>query len=664
MKKAFVLAVFVALAPSALAQTTPTGMTPAQAKRAEAYFHYSMARVLDQGEDFSEAIKEYKKALEINPNDSEIYSAMARTYLNQRNPQEAIKSAQKAVELNPDNIGAHRLLGDIYIRALNIQRDREATAAELAVQKENLQKAIREYEEMVRIDPKEGDFYIWLGRLYSVNDQPEKSMEVYRKLLAIEPGSEQAVVSLSEVLMENDRNPEAIVLLNDFVKAQPMSPIALERLGDAYAALGNATDSANAYKRAAALNRAPELREKLAQGLYESNRLDEAAEVYEETLKDNPASLEVMQRLAQIYRRQMKYREARELLTEANRRSRGSSISVRFDLAIVDRDEGKFEDSAKAFETMLSEAERLTNNQQQRAIRAFIYTQLAIVNTLMGRFDQAITSYNSLRTVSDVADRGRVDMMIADTYREAKDLDKAQSTLQAALQERPNSREIQMAYADLVAYRGRADEAIQILEKLAEGKEPDLDLLSAMMGIYERAKRYADAQRILDTAARRFADNRQVHFLQGALYEQQSKHAEAEQSFRKALDFDKNNPAVLNYLGYMLADRGQKLEEALAMIQQAVDADPINGAFLDSLGWAYYKMDKLDLAEQYLKRAVLFAARNATMHDHLGDVYFKTGRFREAQDSWTKGLQFADEPEEAAQIRQKLEQVRSRAANQ
>jgi Flp pilus assembly protein TadD len=185
-----------------------------------------------------------------------------------------------------------------------------------------------------------------------------------------------------------------------------------------------------------------------------------------------------------------------------------------------------------------------------------------------------------------------------------------------------------------------------------------------MMGIYERAKRYADAQRVLDTAARRFPDDKQILFLQGALYEQQDKHAEAEQAFRKALDFDMNDPSVLNYLGYMLADRGQKLDEAVAMIQKAVDADPINGAFLDSLGWAYYKMDKLDLAELYLKRAVLFAARNATMHDHLGDVYFKTGRFREAQDSWTKGLQFADDAEEAAQIRQKLEQVRSRVANQ
>jgi tetratricopeptide (TPR) repeat protein len=670
MKKALVLAVFVALAPTALAQTTPTGMTPAQAKRAEAYFHFSMARVLDQGEDFSEAIKEYKKALEINPNDSEIYSAMARTYFNQRNRDEAIKAAQKAVELNADNIGAHRLLGDIYIRAITItngQGDRVPSPAEVAVQKENLQKAIREYEEMVRIDPKEANGYIVLGKLYSFNDQPEKSMETYRKLLGIEPGSEEAVINLAEVFIENDRNPEAIVLLSDFVKSQPMSPGALEMLGDAYAALGNATDAANAYKRAAAMNRDPALREKLAQGLYEDSRLDEAAQIYEEMLKDNPASIEVMQRLAQIYRRQMKYREARAVLTEAQSRTRGSSITIRFDLALVDRDEGKFEDSVKAFETILGETERpptAVYTPQQRAIRGFIYTQLGIVYSLMGRFDQAIASFNGLRTMSEPAERGRVDMMIADTYREAKDLDKAQSTLQTALQERPNSREIQMAMADLLAARGRADEGIRILERLADGKEPDLELLSAMMGIYERAKRFAEAQRVLDTAVRQFADNKQVYFLQGALYEQQSKHTEAEQAFRKALDFDKNNPSVLNYLGYMLADRGQKLDEALAMIQKAVDADPINGAFLDSLGWAYYKMDKFELAEQYLKRAVLFAARNATMYDHLGDVYFKTGRFREAQDSWTKGLQFADDAEEAAQIRQKLEQVRSRVANQ
>ena len=150
--------------------------------------------------------------------------------------------------------------------------------------------------------------------------------------------------------------------------------------------------------------------------------------------------------------------------------------------------------------------------------------------------------------------------------------------------------------------------------------------------------------------------------MQGALFERQKKIPEAEGAFRKALELDKNNPSVLNYLGYMLADNNMKLDEALTMIRKAVDADPINGAFLDSLGWVYFKLNRLDEAEQFLKRAVTFAANNATLYDHLGDVYYKRGRFQEALTSWTKGLQYADEPEEAARIRQKLEQVKSQAS--
>ena len=144
------------------------------------------------------------------------------------------------------------------------------------------------------------------------------------------------------------------------------------------------------------------------------------------------------------------------------------------------------------------------------------------------------------------------------------------------------------------------------------------------------------------------------------MYEQQKKAAEAEQAFRKALALDEDNPSVLNYLGYMLADRGMKLDEAVQLIQKAVDIDPINGAFLDSLGWAFFKQDKLDLAEQYLKRAVIFAATNATMYDHLGDVYFKTQRFADAEMVWAKGLPYADEADEAARMRKKLDDVRAR----
>ena len=143
MKRVLLLAFLLALGSSAMAQNTPAGMTPAEAKRAEAYFHFSMARVLDQEQAFDESIKEYRKALDISPNDADIYSAMARTYLNQRNREEALKAALKAVELNPNNLGAHRLLGDIYItaiRALESNQNNRVTPAQL---KETLDRAIQ-----------------------------------------------------------------------------------------------------------------------------------------------------------------------------------------------------------------------------------------------------------------------------------------------------------------------------------------------------------------------------------------------------------------------------------------------------------------------------------------------------------------------------------------
>jgi tetratricopeptide (TPR) repeat protein len=659
MKRVLLLAFLLALGSSALAQNTPAGMTAAEAKKAEAYFHFTMARVLDQEQAFDDSIKEYRKALEITPNDADIYAAMARTYLNQRNREEAIKAAQKAVDINPNNLGAHKLLGDVYIGTIqSLQGRQQVTPAQL---KDTVDRAIREYEEIVRIDPTGSTGYLMLGQLYRISDNSDKAAEIYRKFLGIEPGSEDGVVALAGLAIDSNHNAQAIELLNDYLKRQPAADRALETLGDAYSNLGETTGAADAYKRAAALNDDPELRNKLADALLDDNRLEEAASVFEEVLREDQTNVGVLQKLAQIYRRQMKYSEARETLGRALRRA-STNVFLRIDMALIDRDEGKFEDAVRGFESILKDTEKPVYSQNDKAIRMRVYTQIGIIRSLQTRFDDAIAAFSSMRALADPSDRSRIDMMIADTYKEAKNIDKAESTIRAAIQESPSNRDLQMAYADILSSRGRTDESIQLLQRLAAGQTPDMDLVAAIIGVYEHAQRFSDAQNTLDAAAKNFPDEKQIHFLQGALYERQDKVTEAEQAFRRALDLDKNNPSVLNYLGYMLADREMKLEEALTMVKKAVDTDPINGAFLDSLGWVYFKMNRLDLAEQFLKRAVAFAATNATMYDHLGDLYYKTGRFQDAQASWTKGLQYADEPEEAMRMRQKLEQVKSQAS--
>jgi tetratricopeptide (TPR) repeat protein len=128
---------------------------------------------------------------------------------------------------------------------------------------------------------------------------------------------------------------------------------------------------------------------------------------------------------------------------------------------------------------------------------------------------------------------------------------------------------------------------------------------------------------------------------------------------------------TLNYLGYMWADKGEKLPEALKMIRKAVESEPWNGAYLDSLGWVYFKMGEYELAEDNLRQAVNRDQTDATVHMHLGDLYEKTGRIRLAAAQWELSLaDFAKsspadvEPGDVVKVQKKLESARVKLAKE
>jgi tetratricopeptide (TPR) repeat protein len=128
----------------------------------------------------------------------------------------------------------------------------------------------------------------------------------------------------------------------------------------------------------------------------------------------------------------------------------------------------------------------------------------------------------------------------------------------------------------------------------------------------------------------------------------------------------------LNYLGYMMADRGENLDEALAMIKKAVDREPANGAFLDSLGWAYFKLGKYDLAEDNLLKASQHVmGADPTVQEHLGDLYQKTGRLKLAASHWERAVAEWSrtvgpevDQEALAKVQKKLESAKVRLAKE
>ncbi len=142
----------------------------------------------------------------------------------------------------------------------------------------------------------------------------------------------------------------------------------------------------------------------------------------------------------------------------------------------------------------------------------------------------------------------------------------------------------------------------------------------------------------------------------GAAYERNRQLDRAEQAFRRTLKMDPKHADAYNYLGYMFAEEGIHLEESVTLIKKALEFEPNNGAFVDSLGWAYYKLGRLDEALRELERAVTLVQKDdATIREHLGDVFFHKGMIAQAVDQWEQSLKL---DATNAKVKEKLEQAR------
>lgn len=227
--------------------------------------------------------------------------------------------------------------------------------------------------------------------------------------------------------------------------------------------------------------------------------------------------------------------------------------------------------------------------------------------------------------------------------------------------------------ASLLADLGNPEQAVSELKKLMDGKA-DREIYLSIAQVWEKAKNYTAMKEAVEQADKLSSTNEEkeaIHFTRGAMYERMKQYDASEAEFRKVLEMNPENSSALNYLGYMLADRNVRLQEAHDLIVKALDKEPNNGAYLDSMGWVYYRMGKLDKAEDFLLRALDKAGRDPTVREHLADVYFQQGKLKEAIAQWELSLRewrasapSEQDPQEIAKIQKKLENARVRLARE
>jgi tetratricopeptide (TPR) repeat protein len=661
----------------AFAQNTSNGVShtepePAATPRADAYYNFAMGHLYElqyeqtsQPEYASKAIDAYKKAYAVDPQSPTIGERLAEMYWKAQRVREAVSEANDILKRDPNDLPTHRLLARIYLRSLG---DINGSAG---VQTEAVGRAIAEYSEVHRLDPSDQEASLWLARLYRLHNDPDKAEQVLQSMLKDDPGNEAALEQLTQLLLDENKTDEAISLLEGMT-AHSDSATLFDLLGDAYTQ-GHDFDKAEAaYRKAVDLDPSElsHLRG-LAQTLFSEEKYQDALAAYQKLVDLMPDDSDNYLRIAQIYRELNQLDKAEENLLKA-RQSNPGNLEILYNEAVIYEAEGRYDDAIKVVsDAVTSVKEESTVLPTRRRSLAILYQQLGTLYRDVQNYSAAIYTFQELGHLGEDEDK-RARLLIMDTYQKSKDMPKALQTGREALAKYPNDASIKASLALLMGENEQTDEAVKLLESDLKGGAGDRDTYLNLSQIYERGRRYADAEqaaRKAESYAKDPRDNEIAWLMLGAVFERQKEYDKAEDEFKKVLNVNPKNAQVLNYYGYMLADRGVRLDEAQDLIQRAVDLEPQNGAYLDSLGWVYFKENKLDDAETNLRKALEHEPHDPTIREHLGDVLAKQGRTELAAAEWEKSLAEwrrslpADlENDRVAEVEKKLNQVKHRVA--
>ncbi|HET9182481.1 MAG TPA: tetratricopeptide repeat protein [Candidatus Angelobacter sp.] len=642
--------------------------------KAAAYYHFALGHMYEesmamygQSDYATKAIEEYKKAIQADPTSDFLNAQLAGLYARTGRVRDAVLEAQDILKRDPNNVLAHKLLGRIYLHSLG---DPEQGTQS----REVLKLAIEQYQALAKLDPKDADNLLLLGRLYILNKDYKDAETEFKTAMNVDPTSEEAVTNLALLYNEQGDNQKAAEVLNSVPEPNRTSKM--------YAALGYTYEQQKNYKQAiAAYKQAVQLDKEnvdamrgLAENLANDNQTDAALSEYQMVEDTDPQDPQAPLRMAEIDRRMGKFDLAMENLKKAEALSQ-DSIEIPYNEAMVLEAQGRYDDAASTLQKLLARTTSPDGNYSasERNNRTLFLERLGAIYREADRPAVAVETYRKIIDLGgDEAARGYADLI--DTYRDQKQWTDADRTAHEALQKFPKDKNLKMAMALQLVDDGKPDDAIRTAKSALTGGPDDRDTYVQISQIYARLKRWKDAENTLGQAQKlavRPEEKEYIQFVLGSVYERQKKYTQAEQAFRDVLQMDPNNSQTLNYLGYMLADRNTHLEEALTLIKHAVQLDPQNGAYLDSLGWAYFRLGKYDQAEENLRRAADKTPNDPTVQDHLAQLYAKTGKLKLAETHWERALNEwsrsvpADvDQQDVSRVQKKLETTKVKLAQQ
>jgi tetratricopeptide (TPR) repeat protein len=637
----FAVAVVLAGAPQPPAQPSPA------AASAEAYYQFLVGRRRESQGEVDEALSALREAARLAPGAAEVRAEIASLLAREGRGEEAVGEARSALAIDPLNREANRVLGALLASAVDEGggRDEQALVSE----------AITRLEQGRRTDGVDFDpaLEMTLARLYLREREHDRAVAVLTGVVAREPVPE-AWLLLAQAQMAAG-HPE--LAADALEQGSDVNPRLLVSLGELYERQQRWDRAASAFERASRFNpQSPELKMRWATALLndpEDRGVPRARDLLLEVSTARPTDDRPLYLLSQAQRRLRDY-EAAEATARRLVALDPKGLWGPYALASVFEDRREFRKVVDTLAPAVASWKPSADVPTRQGLQAL--THLGFAQMQLGQHAAAIATFERARSLAP--DDSVYDTYLAQANLNAKRYAAARAIVGPLRAARPDDARLAQIEARALVGAGRRDEAVASLRRFVDAHPTEVSSHLSLAELLQDGQRTDDALRVLDEAGKRFQDNLDVLFQRGAVFDRARQPARAESAFREVLRRDPLHAPALNYLGYMFAERGERLDEAVELVQRALKVDPGNGSYLDSLGWAYYKQRRYDQALPLLTQAAEQLPANSVVMEHLGNTLDALGRRDEAVAAWQRAIAGDGDAVDLDGIKRKVERAR------
>ncbi len=624
------------------------------------------ARLLD------EAIKAYKEAIQLDPTAAEPHVDLGELYFfYQSNPdfqsrrELAEREAQEAIRLDPNCAGAHLLLARLYAYSARLERSSRATSIE---------RATRAYEKVAELDPGHAESWAMLAELYGIKNDTVRQIHAlekwagapipndtlfYNTVMSGDLSSDQAYYRLSKLYLSQGKNREAISAAKRAYVSNPESNDHARNLISILRVAGTSAEELRVYRSLMKTSAGPALMVGYGSALVRAGNYPEAIKILREYVALDTSNASAVGLLAIAQRRGNQRDAAIETLKAGVAQAdEGVRLELSLELAQTYEEAGRNREAIAQYEQVFEE---LLSKATQTNVASPLFGEVVnrLIRVLRRSGDQSRLQSVLAKTRRAIDEQNPIlDLITIESLREDGKSSEALEVARAAARRRPEDRALKFTEAIILGELKRFTDSVDLLRSMISGDPgsgaDDANVYLIISSVQMQSGQLKAAEESVRKALELSPDDSQALIQLSSILDRAGQREVSEKALRDLLKREPDNATALNNLGYFLVERGVGYEEALKLIERAVAIDPIQGNFLDSLGWAHFKLGNIEKARECLEKAAIYSRRNSTIHEHLGDVLAESGRLIEARKQWEKALEYSVGDDAISRLKVKL----------